>query len=332
MEYNIVVDAREPAQMVDQINAQAQMSGWLSCSSTNNETGDFVLTRNVGGKTFILAVFERKTWSDLAASIKDGRCESQVPRLDDLRLKNIKVYFVIEGLMPPCDGVTVGMKNVCIYGMLDSLSSREFCMVHTRDEGHTASRIINICKHITEHQKKLFKTCTELYVHKLTQHPPELPDDFKNDLQALATKYGSGEYVDQVVVDKSHTPLGICENMWRSLAPEKVTISLMKEFTIKEVYNNTSLINDLRYDGGRKIPKKTIDKIKSLIVTDEGVVGLIKCVKGAGSQAQTIVDVLTSRHVMGLTEPTVVEHNGRKINRNILPAFIEAINFKLEPL
>jgi ERCC4-type nuclease len=326
MEYRIIIDSRENDQMIDQISTQSHLSGWLGHHVTNNVTGDFVFIKVDHENNYTLAVFERKTWVDLAASIKDKRCETQIPRLEAFKHKNVLVYIVVEGLMPPHDGVTNGIANVCLYGMLDNLSAREFNIVHTRDEGMTASRIINICKHIVSQNRKIYNTCGEMYLDKLRTLPPELPDEMRTDILTLVEKYCGGDLEDKEVIDVSRTPIGVAVSMLRNITSEKIAKTILGIYSIKNVYDNPDIINGLKYSGGKKVSVAAINKIKSSIRLHDTVVLFLQSIKGVGNSARIFVDRIGSEEIMKMTEAPIIEHNGRKLNRKILPLFIEAIN------
>lgn len=49
------------------------------------------------GAKHLLMVFERKTWDDLAGSIKDGRIDRQLEDLMGLRSKGTAVFLIVEG-------------------------------------------------------------------------------------------------------------------------------------------------------------------------------------------------------------------------------------------
>ena len=76
---------------------------------SNLELGDIAIKYN--GKTF--AVFERKTLSDLAASIKDSRYKNQKKRL--LENYDVKqIYYIIEGVL---DYAELGLDDIKINGI-----------------------------------------------------------------------------------------------------------------------------------------------------------------------------------------------------------------------
>jgi len=61
--------------------------------------GCIVETKNleIGDMTFSHYLVERKTWSDLEASIKDGRYHEQSFRLETAQSNGFKVYYMLEG-------------------------------------------------------------------------------------------------------------------------------------------------------------------------------------------------------------------------------------------
>ena len=65
----------------------------LTISNANLELGDIQF--NLNGTCILM--FERKTVSDLAASISDGRYKEQSHRLTNASLANHKIYYLIEG-------------------------------------------------------------------------------------------------------------------------------------------------------------------------------------------------------------------------------------------
>ena len=88
---DIIIDYREKDLIKDMKNTNTNNK--LTISSENLELGDIQF--NLNG-TCIL-IFERKTVSDLAASISDGRYKEQSHRLTNASLSNHQIYYLIEG-------------------------------------------------------------------------------------------------------------------------------------------------------------------------------------------------------------------------------------------
>ena len=60
----------------------------------NLELGDFIICDDLGRENVI---FERKSLSDLASSIKDGRYAEQSFRLNNYNFHNHNIVYIIEG-------------------------------------------------------------------------------------------------------------------------------------------------------------------------------------------------------------------------------------------
>lgn len=126
---------------------------------SNLELGDIVIKYN--GKTF--AIFERKTLSDLAASIKDSRYKNQKKRLlENYDVK--KIYYIIEGdldyaaaVLDPAtldikiNGISKNTLLSCIYNM----SFRDHIQVfRTSCINETIALIQGVFKRVSEDPEK----------------------------------------------------------------------------------------------------------------------------------------------------------------------------------
>ncbi len=331
MKYTLVVDTREPQNIRDLANDLCLASGWIDCVEEKLDTGDFELRHKVDDdEPFILANFERKTWSDLAASIRDGRHETQWKRISDLKHANIRAYFMIEGALVPVEGQHHGLRNVCMWGLLDNMAARGLIAVHTRDEGHTIERIINICMHISEQKGALFNTITEVFLAKLEDMPEELAGDIKTDVSALVAKYKTVRHVDQEKIDPLTTAHGLCKAMWTKLGGDQFATSVMKNHSLRDFYNDPDIIKGTTFVlSGRKVPANKIKKMIDLARSGSFVSTIMPIIKGTGTAAAYIVEQLGEREVMNLTKTVELKRDGRRVNAKILPLFIEAVTYKL---
>jgi len=95
MSYNIIVDNREDAliKVLQQCLPQVYVS--------NLEVGDIAICKidNNNNNAKILAIFERKTISDMLSSVKDGRYREQKIRLMSYHItkKTERIYYLLEG-------------------------------------------------------------------------------------------------------------------------------------------------------------------------------------------------------------------------------------------
>ncbi len=100
--------------------------------------GDYAILKD----NKIFAVIERKTWSDLAATIKDNRKHNHEKLLAFGKENNCRIIYLIEGKMPKEKINGIAIKNLRMY-----LTKRqyEFCMVeYSRDAADSAQRIIHL--------------------------------------------------------------------------------------------------------------------------------------------------------------------------------------------
>lgn len=97
------------------------------------DVGDITVSN--GERTFVL---ERKQWSDLAASICDGRFKEQKSRM--ISANNTLYMYVVEGPLGSWDGSCRGMKHTCMWAALTKTCLRDGIPVfHTLTETDTAS-------------------------------------------------------------------------------------------------------------------------------------------------------------------------------------------------
>ena len=102
-----------------------------------------IVPLNVGDFQFweddrLLMVIERKTYADLAASIKDGRYAEQKFRLEELRASSgCSIVYFIEGKKPRKNSVVSGIPSntleSAIASMVCNLGAQVITLENTRD-------------------------------------------------------------------------------------------------------------------------------------------------------------------------------------------------------
>ena len=90
----LYIDNREPKQIINYLNFLNENTKY-TIEVSNLELGDYLIYDEINDKT--LVIIERKSLSDLEASIKDGRYNEQSFRLDGNSLPNHNIYYLIEG-------------------------------------------------------------------------------------------------------------------------------------------------------------------------------------------------------------------------------------------
>lgn len=106
------------------------------------ELGDFLLTNDDESVTHL--VFERKTYTDLLASIKDGRYTEQSHRLINCFPNPHNIIYLLEGAMP---SIEADKKKV--YSCIASLNYfKGFSVMRTLSMGETAQLLFNMSEKI----------------------------------------------------------------------------------------------------------------------------------------------------------------------------------------
>lgn len=123
---NIVVDYRE-----HELISKSRDSSIQVC---NLPVGDISITK---GDTILLLV-ERKTWSDLVASIKDGRFRQQKDRLREATGDPSKILFIIEGSKR---SVPIGSNKMVDGAILNLIFKHGMKVVYTSDTKETWSML-----------------------------------------------------------------------------------------------------------------------------------------------------------------------------------------------
>jgi len=173
------------------------------------QLGDYAI-RN-GDK--ILYLFERKSWKDLAASIKDGRYAEQKKRLVELNNKGeIKCFYIIEGAILCEPDKLIGrvpfstLENAKISIMLSGLT-----VVQTKNAQHTMQFLEKTLQYVNKKlaQNKITVTGG---MQKELKAAPKNPEDFKravwlafksinNNILANFMKYSIKELAALCVMD-----------------------------------------------------------------------------------------------------------------------------------
>lgn len=138
----LIIDDRERA--VFEYLEECSHKTHINYKIQRNEVGDYAITY----KGYILVLIERKTWVDLAASLRDGRKEN-VQKLLSVREKTgCQVGYLIEGDATPRFDKTFGrlpLKNLRSH--LDHLSFRDgIHMFYSKDPEYTANRLFELAQ------------------------------------------------------------------------------------------------------------------------------------------------------------------------------------------
>jgi ERCC4-type nuclease len=113
--------------------------------------GDIIISDNQNDNIIV----ERKTLSDLAASIKDGRYEEQSYRLNGLPLHNHNIVYLIEGDLSKFNSFKERIDKQTIYSAMFSINYyKGFSLARTNTIDETAFMICNMAYKIGKETSK----------------------------------------------------------------------------------------------------------------------------------------------------------------------------------
>ena len=257
--------------------------------------GDFILETNEGR---VLAIIERKSLSDLLASIKDNRYEEQSYRLshsDDCSPQQI--IYVIEGAL---NTLRTLKEKQLVYSVITSLHFfKGFCPIRTSSIQETAEMLLGMADKMERNIQKgvPFYIDTQASSQQLTRQVTSLP----NELGSLIVCEESDQCPLQekldtdTVTQKGEPPENYC-NVVKKVKKENVTpdnigeimlcqvpgissvtaIAIMKQFPsffhlLESCKNDPKCLENLKYTSNgkiRKISKTSIASIFKYFIDD----------------------------------------------------------------
>lgn len=117
-------------------------------------TGDYAI--QYAGYVILV---ERKTWEDLAASIKDRRIMRNHEKMLAARDQGYRIMYLIEGRAPSPDSATTKVQGIPMANMmakLDHFAMRDGVWVeYTRSATHTAQRLLELGKNMLTLEPKV---------------------------------------------------------------------------------------------------------------------------------------------------------------------------------
>ncbi len=258
----IVIDSREPEQIIDLFNNLIKNKN-IFLEKKTLDIGDMQIYENDNDNEATI-IFERKSLSDLLASIKDGRYNEQSIRLDGSLLPNHNIYYIIEGNIE-C------IKNLkdkqIIYSSLFTLSYfKGFSIINSLNINQTVNIICHFADKLNRENKKI------PYFIKNNNKDDNKDDNKDNNKELL--KNNSYSSVIKPCKKANITKNNILEIMLMQIPGVSYTISsiISKEFVtmsnlLKCLGNNPDCLNNLySLKNKRKISKNVIHNIKEYLI------------------------------------------------------------------
>lgn len=156
-------------------------------------TGDYnICIHPVGTNTPIVAlIIERKSWKDLAASIKDGRLKNQQSEMEKVSKKlGCQYMYIIEGKLTYQKSYNVArhmpFKN--LIAKVRHTVLRGTPLIQTKDQEHTAEMIVDLARDIW----RFYQEGTITFENQIKDESPLTPQRYLNELRELNEKYKAG--------------------------------------------------------------------------------------------------------------------------------------------
>ena len=300
----LVIDDREKA-----ISNLLQENSEIKYTVKRITIGDYALILNDN----IEMIVERKTLKDLASSILDGR-KDNIAKLIELRLQtNCKIAYIIEGNTPNYNRKINRIPYKNLLAHLDHLMMRDNVFIlYTKSPEDTLERLTYLLKNISTIKKggDNAKNITDTEKN-ITDTEKNITD---NEIPILNTNIqNTNDLLNQKIVITipeikflSKIP-GISLSMAEILYEKKITLNL--------IYNNISILEDIKYPSGRKF---NYSKIKIKKLPAKTIKSILKEIPTIGEFKATLLvdefyDLLENKHDVSSLDLLGISENSAKI-------------------
>ena len=242
-------------------------------------------------KTYIILIIERKTWTDLAASIRDGR-EANVNKLSKTRDDTgCQLAYLIEG--NPCPKSNKKYSKMPVKNLrahLDHLAFRDgMHMIYSLDEMGSADRLFEIARNLFTVKPSILKEIDSLITNQTENKSNQMdniqPNDTDNidklnntnntDKSNKSDKSDKSDKSEQIptggninkLTEKQANKLNIQEQLFKAfpcIGSVIATLLTENNISVMDIYNSTitaDFIARLKYPTGNNIG---LDKAKKI--------------------------------------------------------------------
>jgi ERCC4-type nuclease len=249
----LFIDLREPKTLVNYIISLNETSNTkITIVQKNLTIGDYVFYDEVNSKEIL--IIERKSLSDLEASIKDGRYSEQSFRLNETTLHNHNIIYLLEGAI-----IKYNPKfRTTLYSSLFSLNYyKGFSVINVLNQTETGDILMAFASKLLRENK---------------------PGFYNNlsDLSDLSDSSNNTNYISTLkATKKSHIN---SENIFQLMLMQIPGISNVSSLALSNEFKNMeNLLNALKSDNiakleniklasGRKLNKKIITSLQENLV------------------------------------------------------------------
>ncbi|ARA71991.1 hypothetical protein BNJ_00159 [Kaumoebavirus] len=258
MKFELLVDDRERY-----VSAHLKKRGRI----LRLTVGDFAILGHdeESGTSRICAIFERKTWKDLASSIKDGRIDNNKKMIETREATGCKIFYLMEGNAHPKEDKSI--QGIAVKNMLKKIEHMiirdDFAVIYTQNTEHTAQKLLSLLQSYEKIEAEKVKEAgkTNVGISGGEEEPePEAPLD-------ILLGEANREEVEKLLT--AARPLDVSKihlKMWQSLPGIGVEWSLIlnKKFHISSLILGTLKVAELadaRTTSGASLGEKKAQKI-----------------------------------------------------------------------
>jgi crossover junction endonuclease MUS81 len=245
------------------------------------DIGDAIIYDN---ENVPIIIFERKSVSDLASSICDGRYKEQSMRLDSNNVNNHNIFYIIEGSIDKFNSKFSRIKSSSLYSSLCSLSYyKGFSVLTTQNINETGNIIFRFLDKISREKKEPYnknKTDNNEKTNEKIGSINSIKIVTDNNIETKTYKHNEEKYSEVIKQVKKHniTKENIGEIILSQIPgiSNKSAIIIMKHYgTIRKLMeyfqNNENYVLETLYietkDGKkRKLNKNISEKIREYLL------------------------------------------------------------------
>jgi len=254
----LLIDLREPNSLVNLIISlnEAETKNKITIIQKNLDNGDYVFYDEINDKP--LLIVERKSLSDLEASIKDGRYKEQSFRLNELPIHNHNIIYLLEGAI-------INYKDVAfrstLYSTLFSLNYyKGFSVINTLNQIETATMLIAFGSKLMRENKPSFYSEHVTNVGSVSNTTENNCENYIATLKTSKKSHINRENIFQLML--MQIP-GISSASALALSNEYKTMENLLQ-SLKDENANATFEN-IKLASGRKLNKNIIASLKQYI-------------------------------------------------------------------
>jgi ERCC4-type nuclease len=233
---------------------------------------------------YIVCIIERKTWRDLAGSIKDGRKKNINNLLNVREQTGAHIIYIMEGKpFAKANKRISGIRASALRSHLDHIALRDgITIIYTKDQENTVTRLQELCKNYGTLKTSRIKELNAI----LDQAQVDTPDNTDGDTtDTSSTKQdedsktvAGGKELLLLTTKKEHTDLHYVYEMWSAIPQityKTASLFIDAKYKIADLCKGNISIEDisvLRYQNGSIVGKrasKILQTAKPTLVTSK---------------------------------------------------------------